>query len=70
VDYSQGQRDDSSHMNNGQREGGSSGSGKSFERTRQLTPRSELRERNDTGDNFDPPIIPNSEVVTSGQVCR
>lgn len=84
MDYPQVQRNDSGHMSDGQREGGSpssnqydlqganipSGSGISFERTRQLTPRSELREGNDSGDNYDSPIIPGSEVVTSGQVCR
>jgi hypothetical protein len=84
VDYSQGQRDGNSHINNGQREGGSpsssqydlqgantpSGSGTSFERTRQLTPRSELRERTDSGESYGSPIIPSSEGVTSGQVCR
>jgi hypothetical protein len=84
IDYSQGQRENNSHMNNGQREGDSpsssqydlqgantpSGSGTSIERTRQLTPRSELRERNDSGDNYESQIIPSSEVVTSGQVCR
>ena len=84
VDYSQGQRDDSSHMNDGQREGGSplssqydfqgvntsSGSATSLERARQLTPRSELRERNESGDNFDSLIIASSEVATGGQVCR
>jgi hypothetical protein len=83
VDYSQGQREGNSHINNGQGEGSSppssqydlqgpttpSGSRTSFER-RQLTPRSELRERNDSGDNYEPQIIPSSEVVTSGQVCR
>jgi hypothetical protein len=84
VDYSQGQRESSSCMNNGQRDGGSPSSsqydlqrantpsvaGISFEPTRQLTPRSELGERNDSGDNYEAQIIPSSEVVTSGQVCR
>jgi len=84
VDYSQGQRESDSRMNNGQRERGStsssqydlhgtntpSGSGTSLERTRQLSPRSEMRERSDSSDNYEPQIIPSSKVVTSGQVCR
>ena len=84
VEYSQGQLESNSHMNNRQGEGCSpsssqydfqgantpSGSGISLERTPQLTPRSEVRERNDSGDNYESQIIQSSEVVTSGQVCR
>jgi hypothetical protein len=83
IDYSQSQRETNSHLN-GQRQGASpssgqyelqgsntnSTSGASFERTRQLTPRSELRDRNDSGENYESQIIPSSEIVTSGQICR
>lgn len=83
MEYSQSQRESNSRMN-GQLEGASrssnqcelqgsnttSTSGISFEQTRQLTPRSELREQNESGETYEPQIIPSSEIVTGGQVCR
>lgn len=42
----------------------------SFERTRQPSPAFEMWEGNQQSENYESPIIPNSETPTSGQVCR
>jgi hypothetical protein len=86
VDHSQGIREGNGRLQIEERNGASSpskvydlqqggsplGPASSFERARQLTPRSDAdsSERNESGDQYRSQIIPSSETTPGGQVCR